>query len=87
MKISTGAKKLYEVLLPECWMTEKNLAKAIGCRVDNIKSYKEELEAAGLIGILLHPNGKRGNAKHEIIKFPKVKRSPICKHIFSGLLF
>lgn len=87
MKISAGAKKLYEVLPPECWMTEKNLAKAINCRATSIKSYKEELERAGLINIFLHPNGRRDNAKHEIIKFSKVKRSPICKHIFRGCGF
>lgn len=84
MGISTGAQKLYDVLLPECWMTERNLAAAVGCRVASIKSYKEELEAAGLIKILLHSNGKRGNAKHEIIRFSKAKRSPICKHILRG---
>ena len=87
MKISDGAKKLYEVLPPECWMTEKNLAKAVGCRASNIKQFKEELEAVGLIRINLHSNGKRSNSKHEIIKFPKPKRSPICKHILRAVCF
>ena len=64
MKLSAGARKLYEVLPPQCWMTEKNLAKLVGCRAANIKLFKEELEAAGLIDILLHANGKRGNAIH-----------------------
>lgn len=92
MKISEGAQKLYEILpSPNCWMTERHLAKAVGCRTTKIKGYKAELANAGLITILLRPNGKRANLKHEIIKLkpPMAKNSgsPICKHISCGSVF
>jgi hypothetical protein len=87
MKISDEAQKLYDLLPPRCWKTEKNLAKQMRCRAANIKTYKDELERAGLIQIQLLRNGRRGNPRHEIIKFPKRRRSPICKHISRSFCF
>lgn len=72
---------MYQYLPPVCWMTEKHLAKAIGVRAVRVKSYKEELENARLIKIVFHRNGRRSNPRHEIIKYYRQRRSPICKHI------
>lgn len=84
MQLSEGALKLYEFLPEKCWMTERNLAKKLRCRAAKIASYKDELEAAGYIHILLQQKGRRSNPTHEIIKHKNPRRSPICKHISGG---
>ena len=81
MKLSGGAKKLYDFIPDRCWMTERHLAKGIGCRTSKISLFKDELEMAGLIDVLLNSNGRRSNPRHEIIKRDRPRRSPICKHI------
>ena len=80
MSLSADAKKLFDLLPDNSWMTQKTLAKALGCRTSKIKILKDELEAAGVIKILFHRNGKRANPRHELIKTPR-NGNPICKHI------
>jgi hypothetical protein len=80
MKISAEAKKLYDFLPPLCWMTKEHLAKALRLRASKIKVLKDELEAARLLKILFHLNGKRANPRHEIIKLSG-RGNPICQHI------
>jgi len=79
-QVSAGARALYEFIEPECWRTNENLAKGIKCRKSKIKDYKEELEEARLVSVLLHRNGKRSNPRHEIVKLSSTG-NPICKHI------
>jgi hypothetical protein len=61
-------------------MTEKRLAKGVGCRTSSIKVYKAELEEKRLVKLLLHLNGGRSNPRHEIVKLSR-PGIPICKHI------
>ncbi len=82
--LSPKAKRLYDALPDTCWMTKDNLAKLISCRSSDIKTLKDELEAARLINILYHHNGKRSNPRHELVKLPK-NGTPICKHIKSAV--
>jgi hypothetical protein len=80
LNLSLKAKRLYDASPDKCWMTKDNLARLVGCRSSDIKTLKDELEAARLIKILFHYNGKRNNPRHELVKLPK-NGTPICKHI------
>jgi len=79
--VSPAAKRLYEFMPKNCWMTAENLAKAIHVRKETIGQLKNELEAARLIDVYFYINGKRANPKHEIVKRTGVGGNSICKHI------
>ncbi|MDQ3819658.1 MAG: hypothetical protein M3362_18550 [Acidobacteriota bacterium] len=65
------AERLYNFIQPVCWMTEVNLAAALGTTTRQIKIAKAYLEATGRVRLELRPNGKRANPIHTIIKaFP-----------------
>jgi hypothetical protein len=78
-RLSPRAKQLYDLLPQTCWKTKETLAREMRCRTSNIKRLKDELEAARLIEIHYHHNGKRSNPRHELIKLSGIG-TPICKH-------
>ncbi|HEX8633321.1 MAG TPA: bifunctional DNA primase/polymerase [Pyrinomonadaceae bacterium] len=62
------ADKLYDYIPPVCWMTEANLAVALGTTRRQIERAKAYLEASGRVRIELRQNGKRANPVHTLIK-------------------
>jgi hypothetical protein len=64
----TLAERLYSFIPPQCWMTEANLAAALGTTRRQIRAAKAYLEATGQVWIELRQNGKRANPIHTIVK-------------------
>lgn len=68
-KLSLVAQGLYYLMPEKCWMTEKNMAKALKVQTRDISAAKKELEKAGLVRIERLPNkGNRISPIHEIFK-------------------
>lgn len=62
------AERLYNFIPPVCWITEENLAAALGANRRQIRVAKAYLEATGRVRIELRQNGKRANQIHTIVK-------------------
>lgn len=62
------ADRLYDYIPPICWITEANLAAALGKTTRQIKIAKAYLEATGRVRIELRDNGRRANPVHTLIK-------------------
>jgi hypothetical protein len=64
---------LYELLPNTCWMTEKNMADAVGVSLRDLRVAKNQLVTSGRIKITHEQNGRRANPKHIIQKVNPIK--------------
>jgi hypothetical protein len=71
---------LYYFMFDDCWMTEKNMAKALKTHQRAISTAKKVLEAAGLIHIIRETNKpNRPNDIHRILKVEYTGLLPILE--------
>jgi hypothetical protein len=67
--------KLYEILPPVCWYTEKSLAAELGVSRRQIRKAKNYLLETGKILIKLKKNGNRANPRHYIYKIGSIDKN------------
>ena len=84
-QVSENARRLYDVMPDECWLTSENLAKSIGVRKSSIRFLKDELEGNGLIEIRYGLNGKRQNLRETVIKVGNPIKNKHIPYAFSRL--